>query len=132
MDWRHVVEKVDQPIRVDGRLDDWEADRLIDCMHPQYIKEDWAWSGPEDGWFRFGTAWDADYLYVALQSFDDRLIFDAGERVMNQDQFTVLLDARPESARLASSNPAPGDQSVLTIELAPGAMTPSFTYSSTI
>ena len=120
MDWRHGCRKADRPIRIDGRLDDWPEERFLDCMHPQYIQEDWAWSGREDGWFRFGTAWDADYFYVAVQSFDDRLVFNAEEQVAKQDKFTVTLDARPKSMRSKAGDDAPDHPGVLSIELAPG------------
>lgn len=118
-DWRHAIEEASRPIQVDGRLDDWPEGRLLDCDQPQYVKEDWAWGGLKDGWFRFGTAWDADYLYVAVESIDDRLLFQEGEQADRQDQFTVTLDARAASVRATAGDTSP-DHAALSVVLAPG------------
>ena len=98
----------DKPVKVDGRLDDW-PDLPLTCRAPQQILLDPdTWFGPDDGSFRFATAYDDDNLYIAVEVTDDRMMFDPGRSVWEQDGLELRLDARPDPARSQGRGDAEG------------------------
>jgi hypothetical protein len=89
------------PVNVDGDLSDWDA-LPFECTAPRQILHDPAtWQGPADCSFRFGTAWDDEFLYIAVDVADDQLTATAGRNPWEQDGIEVRVDARPEAARSA-------------------------------
>ncbi len=103
------------PIAVDGKLDDWGggggADRpagsgaggganWIECRRPGFVQGDEAgWRGPDDCRFRFATAYDAERLYVAFESFDDQYVGSEKAKPWEQDGVYVHLDVRADPER---------------------------------
>ena len=87
------------PVKVDGLLDDW-PDLPLSCRAPQEILHDPdTWSGPDDGSFRFATAYDDENLYIAIEATDDRMAFDPKKFVWQQDGLELRLDPRADPAR---------------------------------
>ncbi|MGB3087300.1 MAG: metallophosphoesterase [Phycisphaerae bacterium] len=103
------------PVVVDGRLGEWK-DLPFECRTPALLLHDpAAWDGPEDCGFRFAVAYDERFLYLAIETTDDRFIRKPGKPVWVQDGVEIRLDARPEAqrARLDWSG-------ILTILVGPG------------
>ncbi len=96
MDWIHTCPARSAEIKVDGVFDEWPKPDWIEVKNPQDIAESWDWHGVEDGYFRFATAHDTRYLYLALEATDERIV--AGSALMTdpQDRFTISL-LRPET-----------------------------------
>ncbi|MBI2877177.1 MAG: hypothetical protein HYY20_09875 [Candidatus Tectomicrobia bacterium] len=86
------------PVVVDGKLDEWgELPHL--CERPVQVRgQKDAWQGPDDASFRFATAHDDQYLYVAIRVKDERVLPMQGP-VGSQDSLEVRLDARPDPTR---------------------------------
>ncbi|MFO7957774.1 MAG: sugar-binding protein [Candidatus Brocadiia bacterium] len=86
-----------RPVVVDGRLDEWE--QLPHGEVPEQILPDPALWTEQDCSFRFQTAYDDDYVYVAVDVTDDTLLLDPSRDAWHQDMLGVILDARPDSER---------------------------------
>ncbi len=95
--------RAEAPVTVDGRLDDWAA-LPNECAKPaQMLHDPTTWHGPEDGWFRFGVAYDDAFLYIAVEVTDDAAQGDPSLAVWSQDGVEIRLDAR--AARDRGSTP---------------------------
>jgi hypothetical protein len=80
----------DEPIRLDGVLDDWPVDRVT-VDNVVYGRRDW--SGENDLWGRALFGWDDDYLYVGARVRDDRYVQnESGEDIFLGDSLEILLD----------------------------------------
>ncbi len=73
-DWKHPVPAAAPPVVLDGSLDEWPADAFTSVEQPMYIREDWDWSGPADGRFRFAVQQRDGKVFVAVETFDDHVI----------------------------------------------------------
>ncbi len=89
----------EEPVVVDGRLGEWSLLPMV-CREPALIQfEPKSWQGPEDCSFRFGVAYDKDFLYVAIETVDEHRVSLPNEFPWHQDGIEVRLDARPAPAR---------------------------------
>jgi len=104
----HTVPQKTFALNLDGRTGEWPAHLWHNCVQPQQVQEEWDWHGRSDGWFRFAISTEDSFLYIALQSFDDKQLFAAGMLEKNQDQFFIDVEA-PGSKRIR-------------IKVAPGAI----------
>jgi hypothetical protein len=57
-----------------------------------FIREEWDWSGPADGRFRFAVLQQAGKVLVAFETFDDRVITAADPAAL-QDRLLVQFHA---------------------------------------
>ncbi len=97
-DTEHSCAPAKAPVTVDGNLDEWqELPYQADIGGKVTWRENW--TGPEDASFRFATAYDKDYLYVAVKLRDDELLVDRSENPWDQDAVAITLDARDETGR---------------------------------
>jgi|GEM_PF-2121292 len=88
------------PVTIDGKLDKW-ANLPFEVKEPGQIKGDEKkWAGPDDLWFRFGVEYDDDYLYFAIEVFDDDLRVGSGRSPFDQDGIEFRLDGRTEHDRV--------------------------------
>ena len=55
------------------------------------------WSGPKDCSFRFGTAYNEKYLYIAVDVTDEKSSGRTSAKPWRQDAVEVRLDVRPEN-----------------------------------
>jgi len=93
-DWEHTLTHSKQHHQADGDLQEWEDSLFTTIKNPIFAHEDWDWKGPEDGWFRFALAESSDFLHVAIEAHDDRLLGVVSDSlVAHQDQFFIHLDA---------------------------------------
>lgn len=85
-------------VKVDGDLADWPAlpYQIGTRDHVTYPEN---WSGPEDGSFAFATAYDDQFVYVAVKTTDDLLMVDRSDVPWAQDSLAVSLDARDKQTR---------------------------------
>ncbi len=115
------------PVVVDGRLDEWPELPFV-CRKPAQIQLDpKAWQGPDDSWFRFAVEYDEEYLYIAVETNDDRLVLDPDKRPWRQDGIEVRVDARPDPER--SNGRGQGQFSeILFIALSPGETSDQMVY----
>lgn len=105
LDWQHNIYKATNKIAVDGQLNDWKKVSFIPVTQPQYFKEDWDWTGPEDGCYSFSVTHDSKNLYLAINFTDDVLITNADINA-NQDKFYLYIDAplKPLKIELSKHN----------------------------
>lgn len=94
---RYAVEAlyVDDPIEIDGEMDDWDLDRY---EVEEVVYGDERWGGDDDlsAWAVF--AWDEDYLYVAARVRDDEYVQNARTReLFKGDSLELLIDARVQA-----------------------------------
>ena len=73
-DWTHPVPAAAAPVVLDGDLAEWPAASFTEVSRPMVITEEWDWSGPADGRFRFAVQHQAGKVYVAFETFDDHVI----------------------------------------------------------
>jgi hypothetical protein len=99
LDWKHPVPPAAQPVVLDGKLDDWPANSFTTVEHPMVIVEDWDWHGPADGRFRFAVQQRDGRVFVAVETFDDRVITEASRDVL-QDKLLVTLRAGPNTTKV--------------------------------
>ncbi len=88
LDWPQVAPRAVQPVKLDGRLDEWPADIFTMVERPMFITEAWDWSGPADGHFRFAVQHHEGKIYVAIETFDDHVITSADPAEL-QDKLLV-------------------------------------------
>ena len=70
------------------------------CTNPAVIDQALqSWHGPADSSFRFGTGYDKDFVYVALDVTDDDMLFRDREEASRKDGVEIRLDARPADIR---------------------------------
>ena len=91
-DWPHPVPPAAQPVVVDGDLGEWPAGIFTRIEHPMRIDEAWDWTGPADGSFRFAVQQRDGRIYVAVETFDDRVI-TASDPAALQDKLLVRFRA---------------------------------------
>lgn len=121
LEWRHVCRRMSGKAVIDADFAEWENSRFLDCRWPQQIQEGWNWEGPDDASFRFATGWDDDNLYLALESFDDRVIAPDDRILAIQDKFIVHLAAALRAGSPdAAPTPAEGTKTSWRLEIAPG------------
>jgi len=89
-DWKHVVPAAAAPVVLDGDLAEWPATLFTEVTRPMVITEAWDWSGPADGRFRFAVQQLDGKVYVAFETFDDRVITAASPEEL-QDKLYVKL-----------------------------------------
>ncbi len=107
------------PVSIDGKLDEW-ADLPVACEKPAQIRIDpKSWTGPADGSFRFATAYDDQFLYLAVDVTDDQFCRKDDPYPWNQDGIEVRLNAEGDPAR--SRNTGSGEFA----EILPVLMSPS-------
>jgi hypothetical protein len=112
MDWLHKLQIHDVSITIDADLSDWNQGAASDpttapfiapttdkhaaewftVRRPVFTHEDWDWRGPEDGQFRFGVRLTQEYLYLAIEAEDERILRPAtGPLAEHQDQFYLHI-----------------------------------------
>jgi hypothetical protein len=82
------------PVAVDGKLEEWPSlpwtvDKAIWGYNPEQN------AGPTDLSYRFATAYDANYLYVAVDVTDDKVVALPGRPPWEQDCVQVYLEPAP-------------------------------------
>ena len=85
-----------EPIRVDGRLDDWAGIRAVTIADPLAARSEGGsgWSGPEDLSARARVAWDAERVYVSVDATDDvHAPAAAGADLLTGDSLVVAFEA---------------------------------------
>lgn len=90
LDWKHPLPTAAQPITVDGDLGEWPAETFTTVEQPMTIKEDWDWKGPADGRFRFAVQQRDGNVYVAVETFDDRVLVSVRNDELQDKLFVVL------------------------------------------
>ena len=107
-------------IVVDGKLNDWKS-LPVDARAFDDIRHDAeTYSGPEDCRYRFGVAHDENFLYLAIETTDDKSYQDPKKWVWLQDGVEIRLCALPEPARSASRGLNEG-KDILAILTSPAA-----------
>jgi hypothetical protein len=90
-----------------------------------------AWKGSGDASFRFGTASDDKYEYVAVDEVDDRVVpWVRGQGPSAADRVEIRLDARPAKDRPAIEPRRGENDRFALIASSPGA-TPEETFVAT-
>ena len=99
VDWKHPLNYPAAAITIDGNTNDWQKEHFIEVDNPQYLGEDWDWSGPEDGRFSFATVADKERLYLLINFKDDHIISNTKDIKALQDKFYVQIN--PDTAAKA-------------------------------
>ncbi len=95
---KQTIAPAAKPVTVDGDLSEWDA-LPFSCDASADADQAPGWTGPADASFRFGISYDDDYVYVAVESTDDRLVLDPARSAKNEDGVALLLDARDAAGR---------------------------------
>ena len=99
LDWMHLAPQAEKPIQLDGNLNEWPVETFTMVQQPMAIQENWDWSGPADGRFRFAVQQREGKVYVAIETFDDRVI-TATDPAALQDKLYVLLRTSASTTKL--------------------------------
>jgi hypothetical protein len=101
------------PVVLDGRLDEWPALPFVvrDAIDLSGAANR-LWTGPEDLSFRFGTAYDDENVYIAIEVTDDHAVFDPHLKHWEQDGLEVWIAPGPSAGR--------GGRNVLYLGFSPG------------
>jgi len=107
------------PVKIDGKLDEWK-ELPVACTAPWQIQfNPDSWEGPKDGSFRFAAQYDDNFLYIAVEVTDDKLVAVPTSWPWFQDGIEVRLDARPDPER--SQGRGQGEkENFLLLALSPG------------
>lgn len=121
LDWYRKCLPLKTPVKIDGQLDDWGTQFFEKVDRPGFLQEGWDWKGPDDGMFYLATAHDAEYLYIAFRSVDDKLIADPGKLAGHQDKIYLHLDPVEKDIAKGQSY-LKGDESAMYIVFGPGLL----------
>lgn len=110
MDWKHSLRNLTSAITIDGKVDDWKKEDLIEVKNPQFLLEDWDWKNSEDGQFSFNVVTDKTHLYVMVQFKDNLIISNTKEIEALQDKFYVHLNTKPSAEEFYQLEFAAGDK----------------------
>ena len=99
LDWKHPVPPATEPVVLDGSLAEWPAAWFTTVEHPMAIKEDWDWHGPADGRFRFAVQQREGRVYVAVETFDDRVLTSASPDEL-QDKLMAVFRTSAGTTRV--------------------------------
>jgi hypothetical protein len=104
---RYACVEVTRPVTVDGDLAEW-GELPIACARPREVSGKKAqWTGAGDCSFRIATAYDRQFVYIAVRTVDDVVALDPARKPWDQDAVQVLLDVRPDPARSANGRRTP-------------------------
>jgi esterase/lipase len=107
--WKRDCSKRQNKVVVDGKLNEWES---------LPFKVTKSGVNPKDCSFIFATAYDNDFLYLAVRTIDNKLLLDPGKEIWEQDGIEIRLDARPDPERSNSDGEGQG-RDFLAILLSP-------------
>ena len=125
-----VVEKLNtiprrrSAVVIDGKLNEWKSLPLV-CEKPAQIVTfgQSQLQGPQDSSFRFAVEHDDRYLYIAVDTTDDKLVLEPDKEPYFQDDVEVRIDARPETVASQGQGSFQADEElrdILTILMSPG------------
>ena len=90
------LKRAARPVVVDGDTAEWgELPHHATTAEPP----DAAWKGPGDASFRWGAAYDDEYLYLAIRTRDDHVVLNPKAFPWDQDGVEFRIDARPDPER---------------------------------
>jgi len=87
-DYPHSCLRNNKKIKIDGDLSDWTTP-FYEVKLPVYIDQGWDWSGSDDGWYKFSVSHDDKYLYIASETYDDKLLLETGRMRNSQDKLII-------------------------------------------
>ncbi|NRA38244.1 MAG: prolyl oligopeptidase family serine peptidase [Planctomycetes bacterium] len=93
---KHMISK--QEILVDGVCDEWSREWIAVKKPGHVLRAEKDQASFSCSW-KFQTAYDKEYLYIAAVVNDDQLCFAANKNVWDQDGVEIRLDARPQEKR---------------------------------
>jgi hypothetical protein len=113
------------PVVVDAQHNDWSGDWPVLVRRPTQIKANAsAWKNWRDASFGIGAAHDDEFVYIAVDVIDERVIpataaSTAGGKNFLQDGVEIRLDARPDPKRSQNRGDDEGSEFLL-INVCPG------------
>lgn len=122
IDGRNVCPPAPRPVSVDGRLDEWD-ELPYDVRQPASIyTTPTAWRGPTDGRFRFGTAYDAAYVYIAIEAHDNEALYDGWKYWTDFALMVISPSAVPDPRAVFGIIAAPAIPEGTVEEYQPGSL----------
>lgn len=97
-----------RPVTVDANLDDWDNLPFVvaDNAHIKtFLPKNH--TGPEDCSYRFGVAYDKEFLYIAVRTTDDSVVLDGKLPLSQRDGLEIMLDGRDDPVRSANGRRDP-------------------------
>lgn len=88
-----AVHRAAQPVVVDGSLAEWGALDITSATPAEAKSPVHPYLGPQDISFKFSTRYDADYLYVAVSTLDNKAFVRPDRVAKRQDGVDVFADA---------------------------------------
>ena len=97
---RFAVRSSQNPITIDGALDDWsQLPFVVGENYGEMRKNHWEWNGPDDNSFRFGTAYDDEFVYIGVRATDEDVVVYPDKMPFLQDCVRIAIEARAEPYR---------------------------------
>lgn len=96
VDGVRVARRAGGPVTVDGETDEWGRLPLT-VANPEPPAR--RWRGPADASYRWGVMHDDEFLYLAIQTRDNRVWLDPARAPHQQDGIEFRIDARPDPER---------------------------------
>lgn len=92
-----VAVKACSPVKIDGKLNEWQAAVPIVMEDPSYFKEGLNWAGLADLSGKVYLMWDDKYLYLAAQVTDKLPLVNKQERqeIWNGDAIEMVMSVDP-------------------------------------
>jgi hypothetical protein len=90
------IRRAPAPVTVDGNLEEWGRLPLsVEKPEPPTAK----WRSPADASYRMGVSRDDGFLYLAIQTRDNKAFLDGALPPHQQDSVEFRIDARPDPER---------------------------------
>ncbi len=116
---QYLIMKVKKPVRVDGRLDEWDMAKAQAVINPEddrnplirhFVTPPDLIKGPQDISGRVAVAWDETYLYFAAEVTDDHLLGIRPDSLPNQGPApwgcdSVMVNMNSFRAAMKRNNP---------------------------
>ena len=87
--------RVDTPPVLDGSLDEWADITSVRYLTTHAFFQAENWTGPDDLRAVWKLAWDADYLYIGVETFDDVHVQGESSRLWEGDSVDLEFDTDP-------------------------------------
>ena len=96
IDRQRPIKRAKDAVTIDGNISEWgELPLHVASTEPPDPK----WKGAKDASYNMGLSYDDNYLYIAVETKDNKLFLDGSRAPHEQDGIEIRVDARPDPER---------------------------------
>lgn len=104
--------QADKPVKIDGKLDEWGNVVPAEIKYGEQVNQELGqildngpedWEGAEDASAKLFVMWDKDYIYVAAEVIDDKLVADQVDSKIHQNDGLEIYFS-PENLAIEPGN----------------------------